>query len=111
MNIFTAHLLLKIADIPEVDLFIYGAFMFLMIYSFTTLMDRDPNAIWMEAVKSTVGLAIIYLTGSWFMMDDLFAGGTIFAAVYMVVSALAVAWFVVYEIGWGNPSGVEKVQG
>ena len=111
MNLFMAHMLLKIADIPRVDLFIYGAFMFLMIYSFTTLMDRDPNAIWMETLKSLVGLAIIYLTGSWFLMDDLFVGGTLFAAVYMVISALVVAWFVVYEIGWEGQSSEVEVQG
>ncbi len=111
MNLFMAHMLLKIADIPETDLFIYGAFMFLMIYSFTTLMDRDPNAIWMETLKSLVGLVIIYLTGSWFLMDDLFVGGTLFAAGYMVISALVVTWFVVYEIGWEGQSSKVEVQG
>ena len=111
MNVFMAHLLLKIADIPRQDLFIYGAFMFLMIYSFTTLMDRDPNAIWMEALKSIVGLSIIYLTGSWFLIDELFSGGTLFATAYMVVSALAVAWFVIYEIGWKiNEGSMEKAK-
>ncbi|MEM6321207.1 MAG: sterol desaturase family protein [Bacteroidota bacterium] len=108
MNLFMAHMLLKIADIPRVDLFIYAAFMFLMIYSFTTLMDRDPNALWMEILKSIVGLSIIYLTGGWFLMDDLFVGGTLFAAIYMVVSTLVVAYFVLTEIGWKTDQNILK---
>jgi len=112
MNALLIHMLLKIADIPRVDLFIYGAFMFLVIYSFTTLMDRDPNAIWMEALKSLVGLGIIYSTGDWFLLDELVTGGTVLMAGYFLLSALIVAWFVVYEIGWERSgSGVEEVRG
>ncbi len=112
MNALLIHMLLKIADIPRVDLFIYGAFMFLVIYSFTILMDRDPNAIWMEALKSLVGLGIIYSTGDWFLLDELVTGGTVLVAGYFLLSALIVAWFVVYEIGWERSgSGVEEVRG
>ena len=112
MNALLIHMLLKIADIPEESMFIYGAFMFLVIYSFTTLMDRDPNAIWMEALKSAVGLAIIYLTGDWFMIGDLVAGGTTLVAGYFVISALVVAWFVVNEIGWkAQGTNMEKAKG
>jgi len=106
------HMLLKIADIPEESMFIYGAFMFLVIYSFTTLMDRDPNAIWMEALKSTVGLAIIYLTGDWFMIGDLIPNGTVLIAGYFVFSAMVVAWFVINEIGWKTQgTNMKKVEG
>ncbi|MFK7978686.1 MAG: sterol desaturase family protein [Saprospiraceae bacterium] len=112
MNALLIHILLKIADIPRVDIFIYGSFMFLVIYSFTTLMDRDPNAIWMEALKSLVGLGIIYSTGDWFLLDELVSGGTVFVAAYFVLSALVVGWFVVYEIGWAqNRSEIEEVRG
>lgn len=112
MNALLIHILLKIADIPRVDIFIYGAFMFLVIYSFTTLMDRDPNAIWMEALKSLVGLGIIYSTGDWFLVDELVAGGTVFVAGYFVISALVVAYFVIYEIGWTeNKQEMKRVEG
>ena len=100
MNVFLAHMLLKIADIPQTSLFIYVAFVFLMIYSFTSLMDRDPNAVWMEALKSIVGLAIIYTTGDWFLINEFIPGGLAFVVGYLILSALIVAWFVVNEIGW-----------
>ncbi len=112
MNALLIHMLLKIADIPKESMFIYGAFMFLVIYSFTTLMDRDPNAIWMEALKSTVGLAIIYLTGDWFMIGDLIPNGTVLIAGYFIFSAIMVAWFVINEIGWKTQgTDMEKVKG
>ncbi len=111
MNALVIHLLLKIANIPEADIFIYGAFLFIVIYSFTTLMDRDPNAIWMEALKSIVGLAIIYITGDWFLLDTLVPGGTILLAVYFVISALVVAYFVLYEIGWKKERKTKQLTG
>lgn len=94
------HLLINIADIGSPGVFIYGGFLFLVIYSYTTLMDKDSNAIWLEAIKSIVGLVIIYQTGDWFLIDTLVVGGTALVAGYFIISALAVAYFVIYEIGW-----------
>jgi len=105
------HLLYKIVDMGSPAMFIYGGFLFLMIYSYTTLMDRDPNAIWMEAIKSVIGLGIIYVTGGWFLMDEVFAGGMVLVAAYQVISALVVAWFVVKEIGWESDRALERVEG
>ena len=74
---------------------------------------RDsPHSIWMEALKSTVGLAIIYLTGDWFLINDWLAGGVFFVIAYLIVSALVVAYFVIYEIGWkGEVPTIKKVRG
>jgi len=100
MNVFLAHLLINIADIPKNQLFIYGAFLFLMIYSFSALMDKDPNALWMEATKSFVGLAIIYITGDWFLFNNFLPNGTLLVIGYQIISALVVAYIVLTEIGW-----------
>ena len=105
------HLLYKIVDMGSPAMFIYGVFLFLMIYSYTTLMDRDPNALWMEAVKSIIGLGIIYATGGWFLMEEILTGGTVLVAAYQVISALVVAWFVVKEIGWARDETFERVEG
>ena len=105
------HLLYKIVDIGSPVMFIYGAFLFLMVYSYTTLMDRDPNAIWLEMVKSAIGLGVIYVTGSWFLLDEVFVGGTVLVAAYQVLSVLMVAWFVSKEIGWGRDGALESIEG
>ena len=80
------------------EIFIYGAFMFLMVYSYTTLMDRDKDALWIEALKSIIGLAIIYVTGGWFGIGEDIPGGTILMIAYFIISGLIVGWFVTNEI-------------
>lgn len=92
------HLLIDIVNIGTPDVFIYGVFLFIAVYSYTSLMDLDPNAIWMEAVKSGIALYLIYSNGSWFGIDQLLPGGTIIVAIFQVVSTLVVAYFVVKEI-------------
>jgi len=98
------HLLYSIVEIGSPGIFLYGIFMFLMVYSYTSLMDRDPNAIWMEAAKSLIGLTIIFYTGSWFSLDSILPGGTYIIATYLILSALVVAHFVINEIGWNTQS-------
>lgn len=94
------HLLYLLVDIGSPNIFIYGAFMYLMVYSYTTLMDRNYNAFWLEAIKSIIGLAIIFTNGDWFLLDNIFPFGTILVATYQVVSVVVVGWFVFKEIGW-----------
>ena len=47
-------------------------------------MDRDANAIWMESVKSILGLLIILVTGSWFDLDRMILGGTVRYLLYII---------------------------
>ena len=100
LTLFMLHMMVNISDITYTQLFLYGSFLFIMIYSYTSLMDKDPNAIWMEGIKSIVGLAIIYMTGSWFLLDFMIPYGTTLVAIYQVLSALVVGYIVVNEIGW-----------
>ena len=94
------HLLYKLVEIGTPGMFMYGGFLYLTIYSYTTLMDRDRNAIWLEALKSIMGLTIIYSTGEWFLLDQIIPFGTVFIAGYQILSAIVVAYFVINEIGW-----------
>ena len=69
-----------------------------MIYSYSSLMDREPIAIWLELAKSILGLGIIYQLGSWFYLDEILTGASIFMIAYFILSVLIVACFVYYEI-------------
>lgn len=92
------HLLTHIVTIGVPQVFLYGAFMYLMVYSYTSLMDKDPNALWLEVAKSIVGLILIYNHSTWFGIDEWINGGTVAMALYFVLSAVVVAYFVQYEI-------------
>jgi alkylglycerol monooxygenase len=95
----TFHLLYAIVKIGSPNIFIYAVFLFVMVYCFTSLMDRNPNSIWMELVKSIFGLAIMYRKGNWFGLDEIINGGTIFMTIYLIASVFVVGYFVFYEIG------------
>ena len=101
------HFLLQLSEIGSPAVFIYGLFMYLVIYSYTSLMDRDPHAIWMEAIKSLIGLGIIFQTGSWFLLDNVLPGGSIFVGAYFIVSVGVVGYFVKHEIGWQKEKNPE----
>ena len=92
------HFLYKFVEIGSSSALIYGAFLYLVVFSYTTLMDRHPIALWLELAKSVIGLGIIYMTGGWFLIDSIIPFGTILVAVYQITSVLIVAWFVTNEI-------------
>jgi hypothetical protein len=97
-TLLLTHMLIYISKIGFPMLFLYGGFLFLMIYSFSSLMDKEKVAPWMEAIKSIFGLGIIYYTGCWFNLDELVPGGTIFIAFYLVISIAVVYYFTRTEI-------------
>jgi len=55
-----------IADIGSPGIFIYGAFVFLSIYSYTELMDGNRYSLAWETFKNAFGLGIIYYNSGWF---------------------------------------------
>ncbi len=101
--ILMMYLFNNIADIGFQAALIYGAFLFLSIFSFSMLMDRNRYAWWVEAVKSLAGLALIYWQGNWF---GLYSALSWLLAGYFIFSALATLAFVVYEI----QPGVQRLQ-
>ncbi|MGB0929924.1 MAG: sterol desaturase family protein [Chitinophagales bacterium] len=98
LTIFMLHLLLSIAEVSISALFAYSGFLFVMIYSFTTLMDNNPTAIWWEIGKALMGFGIVYYWGDWFLLDSMVSGGTVIMMVYLILSVLTTAYFVLYEI-------------
>ena len=98
VTLLMLHMLFVIAKISPLELFLYGGFLFWMIYSYTSLMDRDPNAIWMELIKSIFGFGIIYFTGDWFMINDWMPSGLVMITTYLILSVLIVAAFVLVEL-------------
>ena len=62
LSYFFAH----IAQIGSPGMFIYGGFIFLFVYAYTELMDRNPNAWLWELAKTVLGMGIIFYQGDWF---------------------------------------------
>jgi len=110
LTFLMVHLLINIAKLEIVHLFMYSGFLFLMVYNYTTLMDRDSTAIWLEIVKAITGFGMIFYFGDWFLLDNLIGGGTVWMMVYLVFSVLAAAYFVVYEIGKSSVGSLQTAK-
>lgn len=88
----------NIARIGSPNVFYYGGFIFLSIYAFTDLIDRNPYSLVWETVKNAIGIAVIYYTGDWFGSDVLLTGSGNAIAVFFVISTLVTALFCILEI-------------
>lgn len=91
------YFFLFIAKIGTPDIFVYGGFIFLSVFAYTELMDRNPYALLWETLKNIVGLYLIY-AHEWFGLRDWSAGAYYFTMIYFVASTAIVAAFVWFEL-------------
>ncbi len=92
--LFISYLFGNIASIGSPDIFYYGGFVFLMVYAYTELMDRNPYALMFEALKNTAGLIMLLQQGDWFGAGEFIPGVQYFLYFYFVVSTMITGYFV-----------------
>jgi hypothetical protein len=78
-------------------LLLFGAFVFVGIYGYTTLMDRRLYAVWIEVVRGLSGLVLIGITGDWFGINDYFGFGNIIVALYFLLTIAGGVYFSYFE--------------
>ncbi len=93
----------QIANIGMPGILWYGAFLFVSIFSYTTLMDKSRWALLAEAVRAGFGFGLLWWQGGdWFGLSGLWTW--IFVG-FLVVSVGAAFWVIVNE---GN--NMERLQ-
>ncbi len=95
--IFISYLFANIATINSLNssyIYIYGLFIFLSVYAFTDLMDRNRSALLWESIKNILGITIVAYTGNWFGLSQWQQYINLILIVYFIVSTFATAWFV-----------------
>ncbi len=95
-----AYFFASLAKIGSPGIFYYGGFLLLAIFAYTELMDRNPFAVYFEAIKSALGLYIIYQSGGdWFGAAQNWGLWFVYlVGAYFVVSVLMTLVFVEREI-------------
>jgi hypothetical protein len=78
-------------------LLLFGTFVFVGIYGYTTLMDRDRMAVWIEVLRGLGGLAFIGFTGDWFGMADYLSWGVWLVAGYFLLTIFGGIYFTYLE--------------
>ncbi len=97
----------NIVEIGMPGMFIYGAFLIVCIYSYTTLMDKSKQAILTEFIKTIFGLGLIWWQGNdWYGLAAVSPTLVYLMAAYLIFSFAVVYYFVKTE----TEVEVKKVQ-
>jgi hypothetical protein len=75
--------------IPKI--YIYGLFLFSIVYSTTEQMNLNPKALFFEGIKSIFGISIWLYYGSWFHTFELMSFQGFFVISYLFLSFL-ITW-------------------
>ncbi len=78
-------------------LLLFGLFIFMGIYGYTSLMDRNRFALWIEVFRGLLGLAYIWWQGDWFGLDAYFKFGSVMIAFYFILTILGGLYFTNFE--------------
>lgn len=95
--LFISYLFGNIVTIGSPDVFIYGAFIFVYVYAYTELMDRNSYAIIWEFVKFIIGCWILYHVGDWFGASKYVSWINTAVLIYLIISLCVTALFILIE--------------
>ncbi len=77
-------------------IYLYGVFIFLSVYSFTDLMDRNRFASGWEFIKNCYGAGVVIFTGDWFGASAFVPNLKLIVLAYFIIST-AVSVLFVYQ--------------
>lgn len=85
-------------------LLLFGAFVFVGVYGYTTLMDRKKYAVWIEVFRGVAGLALIFFTNDWFGIEGYLPMASYSVAVYFLITILGGIYFTYLEKSYVTPN-------
>ncbi|MCU0387552.1 MAG: sterol desaturase family protein [Chitinophagaceae bacterium] len=82
----------NIATIGMPSIFYYGAFVFMMVYAYTELMDGNPLSGIYELLKNLFGAGIIIYSGDWFGISSKYPWALSIIVAYLFGSTLVTGY-------------------
>jgi sterol desaturase/sphingolipid hydroxylase (fatty acid hydroxylase superfamily) len=79
------------------NILLYGLFIFIAIYAYTELMDKNRYALVWELIKNMLGMSIIWAFNDWFGINTLYPLALPCIIAYFVVSTLITLYFVTVD--------------
>ena len=95
--VFLLFMFYNFSNIGIDGLLLFGAFVFVGIYGYTTLMDRHLYAVGIEVIRGLAGLAFIRITGDWFGINEYFSMGSVLVSLYFIITIAAGVYFSYFE--------------
>ena len=88
----------NIGTIPFSSVLLYGLFLFVNIFAYTSLMDGNLIGIAAEVFKFALGIIILYINDyQWINIDNSIPFGTMIVLGYLVLSLTSSVYFYLYE--------------
>ena len=87
----------NIGTIGLPNIFVYGLFVFLTVYSYTELMDTLKFSVFWEGLRFLFSIGIIYFYGDWFGMSTLLPFSNVMLITYFSLSLFMSSYFVFVE--------------
>lgn len=95
--LFVTYLFDNIAKIGLPNIFVYGFFILITIYSYSELMDKSKYAIFWEGLRFVTAIAIIVYYSDWFGLNQLIPFANYIILTYLSFSFLATIYFVTVD--------------
>jgi hypothetical protein len=87
------YLFNNIGDLTLAEMLLYGLFLGVSIFSYTSLMDRSKLAVGAEVLKIGLGGSLIYTLDGWYGIDQVLSFGTPIIIFYLFISFAATVYF------------------
>jgi alkylglycerol monooxygenase len=78
-------------------LLLYGGFIFVGVYGYTSLMDNSRYGAWVEVTRGAAGLAFVVFTGDWFGIKNYMPWAVVVVAGYFLLTVAGTLYFAYFE--------------
>ncbi|MEO8516664.1 MAG: sterol desaturase family protein [Flavobacterium sp.] len=100
--LFISYLFNNLAEIGLPNIFIYGVFIFVTVYSYTELMDKNKFSFIWESIRFVFGIGIITYCGDWFGLNTILPFGNYIVLGYLSLSLAMSVYFVTFDFKTAN---------
>ncbi|MDQ1165214.1 sterol desaturase family protein [Flavobacterium sp. SORGH_AS_0622] len=95
--LFVSYLFENIAKIGFPNIFIYGFFIFITIYSYSELMDKSRFSVLWESLRLITVIGIVAYFGDWFGLNRVIPISNYIIFTYLIFSLFVTIYFVNIE--------------
>ncbi len=91
------YLFNRIADFSFLEVVLYGFFLVVSIFAYTSLMDGSRINLPAEFFKMVLGIGLIAHINSWYLIDEFIPAGTAMMMGYLFVSMMGAVYFSYFD--------------
>ncbi|HCW06784.1 MAG TPA: sterol desaturase [Cytophagales bacterium] len=93
MLLMVSYLFGNISKIGSPNIFWYGAIVFLSIYAYTELLDKNRFAFVWELIKNLLGVYLLWKNNGWFGVDSSISFASLILLFYFIISTVVSIWY------------------